>query len=163
MDGACVDMPNEPAESDFKHKVKSWTGVHTEVDPRTFKPVRNKDNEYLLDRSLQRSRASYTGIRGIREAPVSRTRTGSLSGDRSSLASANGIQNVRERLPIDVPGPIRVRSLLSSRESTRESSVSEKDHHAPFPPDTGSRLPRMFSSVVSPQPEGPTTHRNSPC
>ena len=41
--------------------------MHTEVDPTTFNPLRNKDNEYLLDRALQRSQASYTGIRGIRE------------------------------------------------------------------------------------------------
>ena len=42
-------------------------GVHTEVDPRTFQPLRNKSNDYLVDRALQRSGRSYTGIRGIRE------------------------------------------------------------------------------------------------
>ncbi|MBV8717355.1 MAG: Rieske 2Fe-2S domain-containing protein [Chloroflexi bacterium] len=47
--------------------IESWTGIHTEVDPRTFKPVRNKENEYLIDRAWQRSGGSYTGIRGIRE------------------------------------------------------------------------------------------------
>src|SRR5689334_13814322 len=29
-DGTCVDMPNEPAESDFKHKVKATTYTCTE-------------------------------------------------------------------------------------------------------------------------------------
>jgi phthalate 4,5-dioxygenase len=41
--------------------------VHTEVDPETFIPLRNRDNDYLIDRALQRSGQSYTGIRGIRE------------------------------------------------------------------------------------------------
>src|SRR5690348_6591423 len=48
-------------------QIESWTGVHTEVDPRTFKPLRNQDNDYLIDRALQRSGRSYTGIRGVRE------------------------------------------------------------------------------------------------
>src|SRR5215471_15705497 len=48
-------------------QIESWLGVHTEVDPRTFVPLRNRDNDYLVDRDLQRSRRSYTGIRGIRE------------------------------------------------------------------------------------------------
>jgi phthalate 4,5-dioxygenase oxygenase subunit len=48
-------------------QIESWTGVHTEVDPETFIPLRNRENEYLIDRALQRSGASYTGIRGIRE------------------------------------------------------------------------------------------------
>jgi hypothetical protein len=65
--------------------------VHTEVDPRTFKPVRNKDNEYLLDRNLQRSRTSYTGIRGIREEDLAVQESMGLIFDRSSehLGSAD--------------------------------------------------------------------------
>jgi phthalate 4,5-dioxygenase len=59
--------PDRPLNEHELAEIQSWTGVHTEVDPKTFEPVRNKDNEYLLDRSLQRSRRSYTGIRGIRE------------------------------------------------------------------------------------------------
>jgi phenylpropionate dioxygenase-like ring-hydroxylating dioxygenase large terminal subunit len=59
--------PDRPLSEQELAEIQSWTGVHTEVDPKTFKPVRNKDNEYLLDRALQRSRRSYTGIRGIRE------------------------------------------------------------------------------------------------
>jgi phthalate 4,5-dioxygenase len=59
--------PDRPLTSEERAQIQSWTGVHTEVDPRTFVPVRNKGNDYLIDRALQRSGRSYTGIRGIRE------------------------------------------------------------------------------------------------
>src|SRR5438105_6147824 len=59
--------PDRPLRDDEIGQIESWLGVHTEVDPLTFKPLRNKDNDYLIDRGFQRSGRSYTGIRGIRE------------------------------------------------------------------------------------------------
>jgi phthalate 4,5-dioxygenase len=59
--------PDRPLNETEIATIESWTGIHTEVDPRTFVPLRNKANEYLIDRALQASGASYTGIRGVRE------------------------------------------------------------------------------------------------
>jgi phthalate 4,5-dioxygenase len=59
--------PDRPLRDDEIAQIESWLGVHTEVDPISFIPVRNKSNDYLIDRALQRSGRSYTGIRGIRE------------------------------------------------------------------------------------------------
>jgi phenylpropionate dioxygenase-like ring-hydroxylating dioxygenase large terminal subunit len=59
--------PDRPLTEAERAQIESWTGVHTEVDPRTFMPLRNRDNDYLIDRAVQRSGRSYTGIRGIRE------------------------------------------------------------------------------------------------
>jgi phthalate 4,5-dioxygenase len=59
--------PDRPLADDEVSQIESWLGVHAEVDPRSFKPLRNRDNDYLIDRALQRSGRSYTGIRGIRE------------------------------------------------------------------------------------------------
>ncbi|MBV9133120.1 MAG: Rieske 2Fe-2S domain-containing protein [Chloroflexi bacterium] len=59
--------PDRPLATNEVAQIESWLGVHTEVDSRTFIPLRNRDNDYLVDRSLQRSKRSYTGIRGIRE------------------------------------------------------------------------------------------------
>jgi phthalate 4,5-dioxygenase oxygenase subunit len=59
--------PDRPLTASEVAQIESWTGVHTEVDPVTFIPLRNKDNDYLIDRALQRSGQSYTGLRGIRE------------------------------------------------------------------------------------------------
>jgi phthalate 4,5-dioxygenase oxygenase subunit len=58
---------DRPLKDNEIAQIESWTGVHTEVDPQTFIPLRNKDNDYLIDRERQRSGRSYTGIRGIRE------------------------------------------------------------------------------------------------
>jgi phthalate 4,5-dioxygenase oxygenase subunit len=59
--------PDRPLTVDERTQIESWLGVHTEVDPGTFEPLRNKRNDYLIDRAYQRSGRSYTGIRGIRE------------------------------------------------------------------------------------------------
>ena len=59
--------PDRPLSNDERAQIESWLGVHTEVHPATFEPLRNKGNDYLVDRALQRSGRSYTGIRGIRE------------------------------------------------------------------------------------------------
>jgi hypothetical protein len=59
--------PDRPLSTSERAQIKSWTGVHTEVDPQTFIPLRNRHNDHLIDRGVQRSGASYTGIRGIRE------------------------------------------------------------------------------------------------
>ena len=83
--------PDRPLTASEIAQIESWTGVHTEVDPRTFIPVRNKNNDYLLDRNLQRSRASYTGIRGIREEDLAVQESMGPIFDRSSehLGSAD--------------------------------------------------------------------------
>jgi phenylpropionate dioxygenase-like ring-hydroxylating dioxygenase large terminal subunit len=59
--------PDRPLSDGERAQIESWLGVHTEVDAWTFVPLRNRGNDYLVDRALQRSRRSYTGIRGIRE------------------------------------------------------------------------------------------------
>ena len=59
--------PDRPLAEQERAQIESWLGVHTEVDPNTFSPLRNCENDYMIDRELQRSGRSYTGIRGIRE------------------------------------------------------------------------------------------------
>src|SRR5438477_2012503 len=59
--------PDRPLSLEERAQIESWLGVHTEVDPNTFSPLRNCENDYMIDRELQRSGRSYTGIRGIRE------------------------------------------------------------------------------------------------
>jgi nitrite reductase/ring-hydroxylating ferredoxin subunit len=59
--------PDRPLTDADVAQIESWRGIHSEVDPLTFRPVANKDNNYLIDRRQQTSGESYTGIRGIRE------------------------------------------------------------------------------------------------
>ncbi len=43
----------------------SFDGIHTENIPGTDRAVANKDNDYLIDRALQASGRSYTGMKGL--------------------------------------------------------------------------------------------------
>ena len=43
----------------------SWNGIHSENISGTDRPIRNKDNDYLIDRELQASGKSWTGIKGL--------------------------------------------------------------------------------------------------
>ena len=48
---------------------ESWTGICAEVDAKTFEPVANRSNDYLLSREKQRTE-NFTGMRGIREEDI---------------------------------------------------------------------------------------------
>jgi phthalate 4,5-dioxygenase len=44
---------------------KEWRGIHTENISGTDHAIRNKHNDYLIDRAQQASGASYTGMQGL--------------------------------------------------------------------------------------------------
>jgi hypothetical protein len=44
---------------------KNWNYIHAELIPGTDRAVRNRDNDYLIDRELQKSGASFTGLKGF--------------------------------------------------------------------------------------------------
>jgi hypothetical protein len=45
--------------------MKAGFGVHSENIPGTYRPVANKDNDYLMDREAQRRSEHYSGVRGV--------------------------------------------------------------------------------------------------
>ena len=57
--------PDRPLNDQESGNVTGGGGVHVHVDPTTWLPVANKNNNYLIDRELQKAR-SFTGIFGIR-------------------------------------------------------------------------------------------------
>src|SRR5262249_30976671 len=59
-------LPERPFTAAEIADVESGNNIHAGVDPATFRPLRNKDNGYLLDREAQRT-FSYTGIKGVSE------------------------------------------------------------------------------------------------
>ncbi len=62
----CVDyLPNRPLSAAERARLQSWEHIHAELIPGTDRAVLNADNDYLIDRALQRSGRSYTGIKGI--------------------------------------------------------------------------------------------------
>ena len=56
--------PEEPLSQEDRDAIANETFVHAKVEPVTFRPLRNKDNHYGIDRELQRS-ATMTGIHGF--------------------------------------------------------------------------------------------------
>lgn len=56
--------PDVPLSKDDWEAIRNETFVHAAVDPVTFQPFRNKTNQYMIDRELQRA-ASMTGIHGF--------------------------------------------------------------------------------------------------
>jgi hypothetical protein len=57
--------PDRPLNEQETGGVTGGGGVHVHVDPTTWLPVANKNNNYLIDRELQKTR-SFSGIFGIR-------------------------------------------------------------------------------------------------
>ena len=56
--------PDGPLSEEERDAIQDETFVHARVDPVTFRPTRNKENDYLIDRQQQRT-SSMTGIHGF--------------------------------------------------------------------------------------------------
>ena len=57
--------PHEPLTDEKLYREKAWRGIHTENIPGTDRAMLNKDNDYMIDRALQASKQSYTGLKGL--------------------------------------------------------------------------------------------------
>lgn len=56
--------PDAPLSSEDWSTINNETFVHAQVDPTTFRPYRNADNNYMIDREQQRE-TTMTGIHGF--------------------------------------------------------------------------------------------------
>jgi nitrite reductase/ring-hydroxylating ferredoxin subunit len=57
--------PDRPLSAEDLARSKDWRGIHTENIAGTDHAIRNKRNDYLIDRAQQASGASYTGMQGL--------------------------------------------------------------------------------------------------
>jgi len=57
--------PERPITEQEREQMRRGFGIHAELDEQ-WAPVRNRSNDYLVDRAAQRTQ-SFTGIRGISE------------------------------------------------------------------------------------------------
>lgn len=57
--------PERPLTEDERKQLRGGHGVVAEVDAN-YKPIRNRDNDYLIDRHNQKH-TTYTGVRGVAE------------------------------------------------------------------------------------------------
>lgn len=76
-------------------------GVHNQYTPGTFRPLQNKDNDYLMDREAQKRGETYSGIWGIalQDASLQESMGPIVDRTKENLVSTdNGIIMARHRL-----------------------------------------------------------------
>ena len=84
-----------------RQAMREGHGVHSDNIPGTYRPVANKDNDYLMDREAQRRNDHYSGVKGI-------------AIQDSSLQESMGpvVDRTKERLVATDSGIIKARQKL---------------------------------------------------
>jgi phthalate 4,5-dioxygenase oxygenase subunit len=90
-----------PLEPELVQQMREGAGIHTVVDPRTFRPLANKDNDYLIDRAAQKRGRTYSGVSGfaIQDSSLQESMGPIIDRSRENLvATDKGIVMARRRL-----------------------------------------------------------------
>jgi hypothetical protein len=88
----------EPAE---RQAMQDGKGIHVKYVPGTFIPLANKTNDYLMDRSTQKSGVNYSGVDGIAMQDASLQESMGTIQDRTKenlCSTDNGILMMRRML-----------------------------------------------------------------
>ncbi len=93
--------PERPLTAEERRHMAAGKGIHCEVEPGSFRPRANKDNDYLIDRRAQKEKRAYSGVFGF------------AMQDASLQESMGAIQDLeREKLlPTDL-GIVTARRML---------------------------------------------------
>jgi phthalate 4,5-dioxygenase oxygenase subunit len=116
--------------------MKDGHGVHNENIPGTYRPVANKDNDYLMDREAQKRGEHYSGIKGI-------------AIQDSSLQESMGpiVDRTKERLVATDSG------IIKARQKLRKAALALRDEGV-TPPGVDPAHQRVRSvAVVLPREE----------
>src|SRR5438105_10471588 len=76
-------------------------GIHVKVFPVTFRPLQNKDNDYLVDRAAQKAGKTFSGVEGIGMQDASLQESMGPIQDRTKenlVSTDNGVIMARHRL-----------------------------------------------------------------
>ena len=57
--------PTKPLSAEERRDMEEGKGIHCPYEPGTFRPVANKDNDYLIDRAAQKDLRAYSGVFGF--------------------------------------------------------------------------------------------------
>ncbi|MEA2824558.1 MAG: phthalate 4,5-dioxygenase [Alphaproteobacteria bacterium] len=90
-----------PLEPELVQQMREGAGIHTVVDPRNFRPLANKDNDYLIDRAAQKRGRTYSGVAGfaIQDSSLQESMGPIIDRSRENLvATDKGIVMARRRL-----------------------------------------------------------------
>jgi nitrite reductase/ring-hydroxylating ferredoxin subunit len=122
-----------PLKRKEREALQAGKGIHVPLIPGTFRPVANKDNDYLMDRQAQKEGRSFSGVEGF------------AMQDASVQESMGPIQDrTRENLVPTDQGIIMARRRLLSAAKDLEKGLD--------PPGIHPRHQRVRSvSIILPQ------------
>jgi phenylpropionate dioxygenase-like ring-hydroxylating dioxygenase large terminal subunit len=83
------------------HAGEEGQGIHVRYVPGTFRPLANKDNDYLIDREAQKAGITYSGVEGfsMQDASVQESMGPTVDRTKENLVGTdNGIIMARHRL-----------------------------------------------------------------
>ena len=81
--------------------MRNGGGIHVKLIPGSFRPVVNKDNDYMIDRAAQRANKTYCGVEGIamQDAAIQESMGPIQDRSKENLVSTdNGVIMARTRL-----------------------------------------------------------------
>jgi len=84
-----------------REAMQQGKGIHAACEPGTYRPLANKDNDYLMDRAAQQRGETYSGIAGIamQDASLQESMGPIIDRTKENLVSTdNGIIMARHRL-----------------------------------------------------------------
>jgi phenylpropionate dioxygenase-like ring-hydroxylating dioxygenase large terminal subunit len=84
-----------------REALEAGKGIHTPLIPGTFRPLANRDNDYLMDRKAQREGRSFSGVEGfaMQDASVQESMGAIQDRTRENLVPTDqGIIMARRRL-----------------------------------------------------------------
>ena len=90
-----------PLSAEQTAAMKEGKGIHVKYVPGTYRPVANKDNDYLMDRAAQKAGKTYSGVEGfaIQDASLQESMGPVIDRSKENLVSTdNGIIMARHRL-----------------------------------------------------------------
>jgi phthalate 4,5-dioxygenase oxygenase subunit len=94
-------LPTRSLTSDEVEAMRDGKGIHVKYVPGTFRPIANKDNDYLIDRVAQKAGKTFSGVAGIGMQDASMRESMGPIVDRTKenlVSTDNGIIMARHRL-----------------------------------------------------------------
>ena len=101
MSWCMTHHPTRPLTGHELETMRNGGGIHVNLIPGTFRPMVNRDNDYLMDRAAQRAHKTYCGVKGIamQDAAIQESMGAIQDRTRENLVSTdNGVIMARVRL-----------------------------------------------------------------
>src|SRR5262249_51637901 len=97
----------KPLSAEEQPDMEEGKGIHCPYEPGTFRPLANKDNDYLMDRKAQKEKRAYSGVFGFAAQDASL---------QESMGPIQDLENER-LLPTD-------RAIVMARRSLYDAAIA---------------------------------------